>query len=218
MDGQTKRGDLSSWILTAGQFGLAGAIAFFGPTRPIPMHFGLDGEVDRWGGRLEMAAVVLLLAVISAVAMLFARRPDQEVHLLRDRRYSQRAVVWVLSLVALLSACLTWGWFDQPGPRFGMAVISVLLAVVGVLLGKTSPNAMIGVRTPWTYASRLSWEKANRLAGRLFFWGGALGALAAPFAPQPEGLRAVTLGTLLVGAVSVFESWRVWRADPDRAA
>ena len=86
----------------------------------------------------------------------------------------------------------------------------------GALLGKTSPNALVGVRTPWTFSSPLAWEKANRLAGRLFFWGGVAGGLAMPFAPQPAGFKAVTLGALAVAAVAVFESWRVWRGDPDR--
>ena len=216
MNGRINRDDAVSWVLTLGQFGLAGAIALFGPTHPLPMHFGFDGQVDRWGDRIEMAGIALVLAVISAVAVLFARRPEQDVHLLRGRRYSQLAFVSVLSLIALLAACLTWGWLDHPGPRFGMVMISGILAFVGVMLGKTSPNAMIGVRTPWTYASRLAWEKANRLAGRLFFWGGLVGVLAAPIAPQPQGFKAVTFGVLAIAAISVFESWRVWRTDPDR--
>jgi uncharacterized membrane protein len=216
MDGQNNRADAACWILTLGQFGLAGAIAFFGPTHPLPMHFGFDGEVDRWGDRTEMAAVAFVLAVISALAMVFARQPERDAHLLRGRRYSQQAVVWVLSAIALLEACLTWGWFTEPGPRFGMAVVSGLVAFVGVLLGKTNPNAMIGVRTPWTYGSRLAWEKANRLAGRLLFWGGLAGVLAAPLAPQPAGFQAVTLGVLAIAAIAVFESWRVWRSDSNR--
>lgn len=216
MNGRISRAEAASWILTLGQFGVAGAIAVFGPTHPLPMHFGLDGQGDRWGGRTEMAAVAFVLAVISALAMVFGRLPESDAHLLRGRRYSRQAVVAVLSLIALLEACLTWGWPNEPGPRFGMMAISAIVAFVGALLGKTSPNAMIGVRTPWTYGSRLAWEKANRLAGRLFFWGGLTGGLAAPFAPQPEGLKAVTFGALAVAAISVFESWRVWRSDPDR--
>jgi len=216
MNGQNSRADAACWLLTLSQFGLAGAIAVFGPTHPLPMHFGLDGQVDRWGDRTEMAAVALVLAVISAAAMVFARRPEADVHLLRGRRYSQQAVVAVLSLIALLAACLTWGWPSEPGPRFGMMTISAIVAFVGALLGKTRPNALIGVRTPWTYASRLAWEKSNRLAGRLFFWGGLAGGLTAPFAPQPQGLQAVTFGVLAIAAVAVFESWRVWRSDPDR--
>lgn len=216
MNGRISRAEAVSWILTLGQFGVAGAIAVFGPTHPLPMHFGFDGKVDRWGDRTEMAAVALVLAVISAVAMVFARRSERDARLPRGRRYSQQAVVAVLSLIALLAACLTWGWPDEPGPRFGMMAISAIVAFVGALLGKTSPNAMIGVRTPWTYGSRLAWEKANRLAGRLFFWGGLAGGLAAPFAPQPEGLKAVTFGVLAIAVISVFESWRVWRSDPDR--
>lgn len=216
MNGQNRRVDAVSWILILGQFGLAGAIAWLGPTHPLPMHFGFDGQVNRWGSRTEMAGVVLLLAAISAVAALFGRRPDEDAHLLRGRRFSQAAVVWVTSLVALLAAGLTWGWDDQPGPRLGMLSISAVLAFIGALLGKTSPNALVGVRTPWTFASALAWEKANRLAGRLFFWGGVAGGLAMPFAPQPAGFQAVTLGALAVAAIAVFESWRVWRGDPDR--
>lgn len=78
------------------------------------------------------------------------------------------------------------------------------------------PNALVGVRTPWTYASRLAWDKANRLAGRLFFWFGLLGFAAAPLVPQPAGMRAVVVATIAIAALAVFESWRVWRDDPER--
>jgi len=218
MNGHPSRLDAASWILTAGQFGLAFAIARVGPTHPLPMHLNADGAVDRWGGRGEMALVVLTLAVVSALVSVirWASTRKREAEVRRGLLFSQLAMVWVLSLIALLAACLTWGWTDQPGPRFGMALISSILAFVGALLGKTSPNALIGVRTPWTFGSRLAWDKANRLAGRLFFWGGLVGTIAAPVAPQPEGFRAVTFGVLAIAAISIFESWRVWRSDPDR--
>jgi len=207
------RVDIASWILTAGQFGLAGAIAWLGPTHPLPMHYNIDGVVDRWGDRAEMAFVVLVLAVICAAILAFRRFAA------RARSgpvLAEFAGVLVLSMIAALAASLTWGLVDQPGPRFGTAVISVTMAFIGALLGKTSPNALIGVRTPWTFGSRLAWDKSNRLAGRLFFWGGLVGLIAAPFAPQPDGFRAVQFGVLAIAAIAVFESWRIWLIDPDR--
>ena len=74
MNGQNRRVDAVSWILILGQFGLAGAIAWLGPTHPLPMHFGFDGQVNRWGSRTEMAGVVLLLAaIIGALALVRER-------------------------------------------------------------------------------------------------------------------------------------------------
>ncbi len=210
--------DAASWILTLGQFGLAGAIAFFGPNHPVPLHFNIDGEVDRWGSRAEPALVVLFLAVISVAIMttrgVAGRNRYAEVG--RGMAMVQFGVLLVLSMVALLEASLTLGLIDHPGPRFGMATIGVILAFVGALLGKTTPNALIGVRTPWTFGSRLAWDKANRLAGRLFFWGGLTALIAAPFAPQPLGFQVLHISVLASAVLVVFESWRVWFIDPDR--
>jgi uncharacterized membrane protein len=216
MNGKVDRVDAASGTLALGQFGLAGAIALLGPTHPLPMHFNAAGQVDRWGDRLEMAFMVLILAVISAVIAVARWRATRQGRAGGGQAQALFVAQLVLAPIALLNASLTWGWFDQPGPRFGMAMVSAILGVIGAVLGKTSPNPLIGVRTPWTFGSRLAWDKANRLAGRLLFWGGLAGMLAAPFAPQPIGFQAVTFGVLAIAVIVVFESWRVWRTDPDR--
>lgn len=210
--------DAASWILTAGQVCLAAAIAFSGPTHPLPMQFNAAGQVARWGDRAEMAGMVLLLATIAVISLLTRRWPKRTAGAEDDHgtALARFGVVLVLSMIALLSASLTWGWADQPGPRFGMGMIGAILAFIGALLGKTKPNALIGVRLPWTFQSRLAWDKANRLAGRLFFWGGLAGLVAAPFAPQPLGFHALHFGVLAAAVIVIFESWRVWRSDPDR--
>ena len=97
-----------------------------------------------------------------------------------------------------------------------MAFLSLIFLIMGALLGRVSPNPFIGVKTPWAYKSRLAWDRSNRLAGRLMFWLGAAGLIASPFALQPLGLIVLITGVLIATAWSVFESWRVWRADPDR--
>ena len=39
---------------------------------------------------------------------------------------------------------------------------------------------------------------------------------ASAFAPQPAGMLALIGAVFLAALWSGFESWRVWRADPDR--
>ena len=43
-----------------------------------------------------------------------------------------------------------------------------------------------------------------------------LGLIAAPVASQPAGTYGLVGGAILSAVLSIFESWRVWRADPDR--
>jgi uncharacterized membrane protein len=104
------------------------------------------------------------------------------------------------------------------GAGIVMAFLSGLSAVFGAWIGKVGPNPLLGVRTAWTYASRLAWDKSNRLTGRLYFWGGLIGLAATPFAPQPAGANLVIVGVFAAWAAGAFESWRVWRNDPDRRA
>ena len=50
------------------------------------------------------------------------------------------------------------------------------------------------------------------------FWYAVLmaGLIAAPVASQPAGTYGLVGGAILSAVLSIFESWRVWRADPDR--
>ncbi|MCB0026848.1 MAG: SdpI family protein, partial [Anaerolineales bacterium] len=43
--------------------------------------------------------------------------------------------------------------------------VGVLFVVIGNYLGKIRSNYMMGIRTPWTLASDLAWDKTHRLGG-----------------------------------------------------
>ena len=207
-------------IVAAAQAATALAILMYGDAGPIPMHFGWDGQADRFGDRREpaaLAAAMALLSLFGAAGMrtLSRRRdsPDDS-----GLRAAKRVLLGVTSMICALMAALGFGLVsaDETAPIGIMACLGALLFVSGNYLGKVGPNALVGVRTPWTYASRLAWDKANRLAGRLFFWCGLVAFAAAPIAPQPTGLQVTVTAVVIIAAAAVFESWRVWRIDPDR--
>ena len=89
---------------------------------------------------------------------------------------------------------------------------------MGALLGKAGPNPWVGLRVYWTRRSRLAWERANRMLGHIYFLGSLTGLALLPIVDEAHGyalLLAVVLGGALVATI---ESWRVWRADPERQA
>jgi uncharacterized membrane protein len=189
-----------------------------GPQGAIPMHYAADGTPDRYGDRTEAGLAIgsmgLMLAAIGWSFAHYARRTDE---VSRRRGLLAGQLVTLLTIgatTAFMVMMMTGG--ALPSPALQMGGMSLLFLIVGAFLGRVGPNVVVGVRTPWAFKSRLAWEKSNRLAGRLFSLLGLIGIVAAPFAPQPAGML-VLIGAITVAAVwSAFESWRVWRTDPDR--
>lgn len=198
------------WVMTHGLEG------------QIPLHFGLDGHADRWGDRTDAARglwmMAAALAALSGLTLVLERQGGER---WRDGlRLARGAISVAFVFLGLLFTGLGMGWIGTGGPvqAWVMALVSVVLLVVGVPMGRARPNPVFGVRTFWTLTSRLSWDKTNRLGGRLFCGIGLFGLFAAPFAPQPLGMQALIGAVLVSAALVVLESWRVWARDPDRRA
>lgn len=217
--------DAAALALAVGGFAFAAWIWFNGPTTPIPMHMDLAGNVDRWGDRREaglvLAAVTLVTAAVYGLTAWVERT--------KPMTDAARRGLWFGRLIALITGLFVIGLIGglslgriAPGEDTtpivrGVAVLlSVVMLVVGGLLGKTTPNPWVGVRTYWSLTSRLAWDKSNRLLGRLWFLIGLVGLPAALAGPMPV-TSAVIVGAMIVSAVlAVIESWRVWMADPER--
>jgi uncharacterized membrane protein len=217
--------DLAAIGVVAGQGLLAAYVYGFGKTGRLPMHFGLNGQVDRWGDRTELAAVIAAMAGLTALTYaalpILSRARATSVGEV-GQTYARASLLAGPTLASLLLAALGTGVVGTAGEglhlsNLMMAFLAVIAIVLGALVGKTAPNPFVGMRTFWALRSRLAWDRSNRLLGRLWFWLGLLALFSAPLAPQPAGTTTLIAAMLLSAVVAGVESWRVWREDPDRA-
>ena len=219
--------DIAAAALTVALLASAWWIWRYGPTGPLPMHFRLDGSVDRWGDRTQAAGVIAGLGVLGpgiyALIPAFARGATLTPPTRRSLVLGQAIILTVMAFVGALMISVGAGLI-KPGEdmtgfvRLTVALLGAVLAVTGAVLGKTSPNPAVGIRVYWTLTSRAAWEKSNRLLGRILFWGGLLTLVAAPFAPPPASLALVIVVGIGGAVISTFEAWRVWRSDPERTS
>jgi uncharacterized membrane protein len=215
--------DMAAAVVIAFQAALAVYVARYAPSGPTPMHFDFHGEVDRWATRTEAVVWLAATAALGAlIHLLIAVRARSQAASDNPWAFNSGRIVGlaVPALVSILVAALALmpqaSQDSDDALRLGAGIGFAILAVIGATLGKIKSNPWIGVRVYWTFKSRLAWDKANRLFGRIAFAGGLAGLLATPF--TDVRLLMPVFVTLVVGAAaaSIFESWRVWRSDPER--
>lgn len=189
----------------------------------VPVHWGMNGEPDRYGGRIE--GLLLLPAITTGLAVLLWGAPfidPRRANLLKsESAYTAMciATVAVLGVVHFAVIATATGRAVSMGAVMGIS-IGALFVVLGWAMRQVRSNFIFGVRTPWTLSSERSWERTHLLAGRLFVAGGmaTIAAGVVTFVTGTEWLPVTTLLVTALGAslVSVVYSYVVWRGDPDR--
>jgi uncharacterized membrane protein len=75
---------------------------------------------------------------------------------------------------------------------------------------------MFGVRTPWTLASEVSWNKTHRLAGWLFVALGLFMIAGAAFGEGELWVWGLLAGIGLLLVITFGYSYWVWKNDTER--
>ena len=131
---------------------------------------------------------------------------------------SRTAVLAILVLVSLLVVFRVL--FTPSALEIGTTGVSATLwaaiALKGAAAGKFRPGGMLGLRVYWTTHSRLAWERAHRVLGRVLFWAGLAGLATSFVIPTFASLALWAATVALAVLLALFESRRSWRGDPDR--
>ena len=182
----------------------------------LPVHWNAAGVADRYGGKAE--GLLLLPAVVLGILLLFnvIRYIDPlRVNIERSGQAYRAVLLGILFFMAVLhvGAVLSAVGYPINIGLLAAPAVGLMFIVMGNYMGKIRRNYMFGVRTPWTLASELSWNKTHRLSGKLFVLSGVLVILASLWSPVWAFyvLMATILGT--VGFAMIY-SYVVWKSDP----
>jgi uncharacterized membrane protein len=127
-------------------------------------------------------------------------------------------VLTLLGALTVLVAVRAYAPEAMPNgvPTLIAMLVPSVIALKGAALGKLKPNGVIGLRLRSTCQSRLAWEQAHRLLGRILFFGGLIGLCAAPFVPVLVTFVGTGVLVLIGVTAAAFRSRRVWQDDPER--
>jgi uncharacterized membrane protein len=213
------RVELTQLALIAGMF-LVAAASWSRVPDTVPTHWNIYGEVDDYGGKftglllLPLVALVIYMSNFIMAYMLSLGVPGVLNHKTSGGFFSafRIASIFLLSMVYAAMAMTARG---RPVnvTTASMIGMGVLLMVVGNFLGKIRRNWCVGVITPWTLASRESWNKTHRLAGWLSIVMGLL--IAATGIIWTTRMLALLILACLASVMTVIAySYIVYRDDP----
>lgn len=198
------------------------ALAFAGsaaawPRLPdqVPVHWNLQGEVDRYGSRLEGALFlpVLMLAVWGMMRILPKLDPKRANY---PRMQATYELVITLSLAGMLAmhlviVAVSLG-YPVPIDTVIPVVVGVMLIAIGNVLPRAKPNWWFGVRTPWTLSNERVWVRTHRVAGYSLALAGVALVVAA-FASAPWARILMVAGVAIGALVPVVYSYFAWRKE-----
>jgi uncharacterized membrane protein len=178
----------------------------------IPLHWGLSGAADGWGGRLNVVWMALLpLAALGLFRLLPRLDPRKEAYAKHGKAMAFIETALVLFFIGLawlvvaaaLGAPLDIGDCVRVG-------VGILFVVMGNFMGQLKRNYFVGIKTPWTLADDEVWRRTHRRGGWVFVLDGLL-FIASVAVPDGPILVAVFIAFALSIVYVVAYSYFVWR-------
>jgi uncharacterized membrane protein len=186
----------------------------------LPVHWNLQGDVDRYGGKLEGLFLLPLVALGLYLLLLVMPLVDPGRRNYQNFKKAYNAIrialVLFMALIYGLAISSAFGYqFDSTSIVF--TAMGLLFIVLGNFMGKIRPNWFVGVRTPWTLSSKLSWDKTHRLAGWLFVLMGLLFLVLAIVPATWMFIVVFAIDGISLAWMIVY-SYLVYRSDPHRTS
>lgn len=184
----------------------------------LPIHWNLQGQVDGWGNKFM--GLLLLPIIVLGIYLLLIFLPRFDPLKQNYEQFGTAYSVFRLAFVVFMACLYATTIFNAFGHSLNMTRVifpltGLLFIALGSVIHKIQPNWFVGVRTPWTLSSRLSWNKTHHLARWVFIFIGALFAIIG-IAPNPWTLGIVmSISGISVVGLLVY-SYIVYRRDPER--
>jgi uncharacterized membrane protein len=184
----------------------------------MAVHWGLHGEVNRYGSRAEgafllPAAMLVVWLLLRFLPLIDPRRANYaKFSDTYDLVVNSLVVLFAVMHVALLGSAL--GWPISMG-RVVPALVGLQFIILGNALPRARPNWWFGIRTPWTLSNDRVWTRTHRVGGYLLA-GAGLVLLVAAALPSTWTLALGVAAVASAGFGSLVYSYFAWKQETSK--
>jgi len=182
----------------------------------VPTHWNGAGEVNGWSSRLWGAWMLpLIMALVWLILRAVPHIDPRKANYAKFQGMYDWLVILVIAFMLAIHVVIILAATGSPIEihKVMLPSVGVFIAALGFLLPRVHPNWFVGIRTPWTLTSDLSWERTHKIAGPLFISLGVLIVASTAVAPT----TAIWILVVAAMGITIFlfaYSYQVWKEDP----
>ena len=216
------------WIITVSSFiTTAVGINFLPDT--VPVHFGIDGNPDRFGSKYEMFMIPLVMLLLASSFQFFIYKLNNKADNTDSEKTTQetKTNIKVSRITALMvqitlfftNLSMMFNAFEDNYIKkdigfdmFSMLtlIMGIMFIVVGNVMPKTKLNGGIGLRTMWSMENDKTWLASNRFGGKAMVISGIISVILGFAVRGIASTIIMTVLLLIATTVSVIYSYHVY--------
>jgi len=189
----------------------------------VPMHFGIDGRPDRYGTKQELLTISIILSAVS-LGIYFLIRFLPKIDPKKTAGYSGGTFTKMAFVLVVFLAAIQLFIIDAAASssfslnKYLLPVLGLFFACLGNLMHNVKSNYFIGIRTPWTLEDEDTWRVTHQLAGKLWFAGGILTAIATLLLPFKAGFIVFIAVVAVITLIPVIYSYLYFKRKQKTAS
>ncbi len=176
----------------------------------VPMHWNINGKIDRYGSKTELLAVIFMMPVLTYLILLFVPKIDPKGQIEKMGNKYGQIKFFLVTFMSVLSLFIIYSVKTRTlaNPNYVFLLIGVLYIILGNYFKTIKPNYFIGIRTPWTLENETVWKTTHELAGKLWFAGGIFVVLLSMVLDKLANLYVFFTITMLIILIPVIYSYK----------
>tara|TARA_R110002074_G_scaffold402205_2_gene604630 strand:- start:116 stop:763 length:648 start_codon:yes stop_codon:yes gene_type:complete len=185
----------------------------------VPMHWNINGEIDRYGDKMELILIPILLPLLIYVIFLVIPKIDPKNKLNKMGNKLQTIKILLTTFMSILALFIIYSVKNQSidNPNYIVLSIGVLYIILGNYFKTIKANYFIGIRTPWTLENETVWKETHKLGGKMWFLGGIIVVLSSLILDKQPNLTVFLIVTGIITIIPIVYSYIVFEKEKKTA-
>ena len=185
----------------------------------VPMHWNINGEIDRYGDKMELILIPILLPLLIYVIFLVIPKIDPKNKLNKMGNKLQTIKILLTTFMSILALFIIYSVKNQSidNPNYIVLSIGVLYIILGNYFKTIKANYFIGIRTPWTLENETVWKETHKLGGKIWFLGGIIVVLSSLILDKQPNLTVFLIVTGIITIIPIVYSYIVFEKEKKTA-
>ena len=181
----------------------------------VPMHWNIKGEIDRYGDKLELLLIPILLPLLMYVIFLVVPKIDPKNKLNKMGNKLQSLKFLLTTFMSILALFIIYLSKNQSftNPNYLVLLIGVLYIILGNYFKTIKANYFIGIKTPWTLENETVWKETHKLGGKMWFIGGIIVVLSSLILDKQSNITIFLIITGIITFIPIVYSYIIFKKE-----